>query len=364
MKKVIFVNATACTSGGVLSILNQFTENISKYDKENIYYIFSTVKKSVNDKNINFITDIKGKKILDRIIWDLIGMKQWAKQNKINPHLIISLQNTGVRFEKVKQIVYLHQPLPYAKESKWSLFKEDEAKLWIYKNIYKWWIDFTVKRHANIIVQTEWMKEALINRGYSNDKILVSKPDIGIVEIDKINPIKYNKKFLFYPAADYKYKNHMIIINAVKEIVEDSNSQVSKFKVIFTLNKQSNIYKEVVKLKLNNYFEFVGELPYEKVLSYYKGCQAVLFPSYIETFGLPLIEGSSFGKKILVADCRYSKEVLNNYLLAEYLRYDDVRAWSKGIKDIMKEYEEQAVILKSGNGWDGVFDLINKTVQI
>lgn len=80
MSKIIFVNATACTSGGVLTILNQFIENIKIYDRKNVYYIFSTKNIYVNLDNINIITNIKGKKYLDRIKWDLFGIKGWAKK--------------------------------------------------------------------------------------------------------------------------------------------------------------------------------------------------------------------------------------------------------------------------------------------
>jgi len=38
-----------------------------------------------------------------------------------------------------------------------------------------------------------------------------------------------------------------------------------------------------------------------------------LFPSYIETFGLPLIEAAAFGLPIGVANEAYAHEVLKGY---------------------------------------------------
>lgn len=359
MKKIIFVNATACTSGGVLSILNQFTENILKYNDGNVYYIFSTVEQSIDNRNIIFIKDIKGKKYLDRLLWDLIRMKRWSKKNNVKPDLIVSLQNTGVRFNNVHQIVYVHQSLPYSKESNWSVIKKDERKLWAYKNLYKLWIDFTVKKNAYVVVQTHWMREALIDRGYLKEKIVISKPNVDHIEIDRINPVKERFQYLFYPAADYKYKNHIILINAVKNIVEKQDILKGKYKIVFTLAQDSIVYKYVVEYGLEDYFEFVGVLSYEKVLSYYKGCQAVLFPSYIETFGLPLIESSIFGKKILVSDCKYSREVLSDYKLSIFISQADIQAWECEIKKAINEYEEKPCKIKQKTGWNHMFDLIN-----
>lgn len=363
MKKVIFVNATACTSGGVLSILNQFIENILKYNEDNIYYIFSI--KNIKDyyKNIIFINDIKGKKKMDRILWDLSGMKRWSKQNGIKPDLIISLQNTGVVFNKVKQIVYLHQSLPYAKESKWSLFKSDERKLWVYKNIYKWWIDLTVKKYANVIVQNQWMKEALIARGYKREKITVSMPNVKNIEIKKVQPIIFKEKYFFYPAADYKYKNHIILIKAVKEIM-NNNLINDKFKIIFTLTKKSDVYRKIIEYGVEDYFELIGNINFQDVLKYYKGCHAVLFPSYIETIGLPLIEASMFGKKILVADCKYSKEVLRDNKLARFVSYNSVNNWREEIELLLNDYKEKPINIKQKTSWSNMFELINNILDL
>lgn len=364
MKKIIFVNATAATEGGILTVLRQFINEIEIRNQKHVnYYVFSTINIKTNCRNINIISNIKGKNKLDRIIWDIVGMKKWAEKNSINPDVIISLQNTGVIFNGIRQIIYIHQPLPYAKESKWSIFKVDERKMWFYKNIYKLWIDFTVKNKSEIIVQTEWMKLALINRGYIEEKITISKPSIKKVDINSIPKIKESCKFLFYPAADYKYKNHNILVNSIKSMRDKGVLKEGDFKIIFTLTKDSNIYKIVNKYGLEKYFEFIGAISYDKVLSYYKSCQAVVFPSYIETFGLPLIEASTFGKKILVADCSYSKEVLSNYKLVKFIRYNDIEKWEKELIYAMDSYEEIPTEIKYKNNWETMFECIEKQLN-
>lgn len=67
-KYIIFVNDTAATEGGALTILRQFLSNISKYSPENfIYYVFCSLEelKQYESDNIKIINDIKGKKRID-----------------------------------------------------------------------------------------------------------------------------------------------------------------------------------------------------------------------------------------------------------------------------------------------------------
>lgn len=359
MKKNIFVNATAATEGGILTILKQFVSEAINIKNEGLqFYIFTSISMNITDPKIKIVSYIRGKKKVDRIIWDIVGMKRWAKKNNIYPDVIISLQNTGVNFRNVPQIVYIHQPLPYAKESRWNLFKQDERKLWIYKNIFKWWIDLTVKNKAKVIVQTEWMKNALKQRGYIESNIIIAKPNVNIIDIDKVEDSEYTGRYLFYPAADYKYKNHLIILQAVKEIISDKEILDKNFKIIFTLDTKSKIYNKVRREGLDEYFEFIGNIKYEKVLSLYKDCKAVIFPSYIETFGLPLIEGASFGKKILVADCSYSREVLKNYKMVNYIDYDNKLKWKEYILESLLEYDLQPQGNIYINEWSKVFNLV------
>ena len=64
MQKIIFVNTTATTEGGALTILKQFLEGISTYSKKNInYYIFCSLKELdiYENKNIKIINNIKRK---------------------------------------------------------------------------------------------------------------------------------------------------------------------------------------------------------------------------------------------------------------------------------------------------------------
>ncbi|NFO47801.1 glycosyltransferase family 4 protein [Clostridium botulinum] len=367
-RKVIFVNATSVTIGGSLTILKQFIKNIFLYKEQGeIYYIFVPINSDYKDTGYVKFIKIKGKKYIDRLKWDIYGMKQWSKKKDIFPDLIISLQNTGVFFNNIKQIIYLHQSLPYAEESRWNIFKKDERKMWFYRNIYNIWIDKTIKPDYFIVVQTHWMKQVLINRGYLGTNIIISKPDVDEIKVEDIKSLKKEKDFcFFYPAADYKYKNHNVIIEAINKLYCSNKNLEKKIQIIFTLEKKSYLYERVVELGLEKIIKFVGQIPYNEVLRYYKSCDVVLFPSYIETFGLPLIEASKFNKKILVSNCSYSREVLENYNNAIYIDYKDIYEWSININNAINNannnVKESIHIKKSSNGWDSTFELINRLV--
>jgi glycosyltransferase involved in cell wall biosynthesis len=61
----------------------------------------------------------------------------------------------------------------------------------------------------------------------------------------------------------------------------------------------------------------------EAVFAQYREAACLLFPSVLETWGLPITEFKPLGKPVLVADCRYAAETVGDYANAAYFGADD-----------------------------------------
>lgn len=89
----------------------------------------------------------------------------------------------------------------------------------------------------------------------------------------------------------------------------------NNYKVIFTLNGNEN--KNIKKLKKiveeeNLPIEFIGYIDINSVYDYYSK-SILIFPSYIETFGLPMLEAKMHKSPILASNCPFSHEILDGY---------------------------------------------------
>jgi len=373
---MVFVNATAATEGGALTIIKQFLEGISIYSNKNvIYYVFFSVKELevYESENIKIINNIKGKKWVDRIKWDLWGLKNWGKKKDIRANLIISFQNTGVKYyNDTKQLIYLHQSIPFYRSIKWSFFKKDERYLWFYKNVYKKIIKYSLKYNSYIVVQTEWMKNAVIQQfKWNTSKIAVIKPDLKNILIEKIPNLDFKdgKFHIFYPANTAVYKNHKLILRAIRYIKDNHAEIYNNLLFHFTFNDNMGNNRNTVLIKLtkdlqiDEHIKYEGKISYERVLSFYKSCNLTLFPSYIESFPLPLIEAASFGLPILVSDLDYAREVIGGYKGAKFLNYKDAKLWAENIIDMYNKrikYKPYNVNYKTS--WKDIFKLIEKLI--
>lgn len=327
--KNIIVNATALCSSGGLIILQQFVSNIPR--SNDIYYIF--INKNVQfteQKNVRFIPTNK-KNLIERFWWDAYGLNIWIKKNKIIPNTIISLQNTSIRTSfSSKKIIYYHNIISLSEHS-WNIFKKSERTLWFYKHVYPVFVKLFLDKHTQVFVQLEYIKKAFIQKfGVIADNVHVIFPDLKTPEPENFMGLELpeNQVCFFYPAVSFEYKNHNILFEAFLHIDSKLTKRIT---VYFTCNKDELNVKYHFK---NIDIIFLGSIPHAQVMWIYERVNALLFPSYIESFGLPLIEAASTGIKILAPDLPYSREVLNGYNGVKFIDYNDSVIWGDNILEI------------------------------
>jgi len=360
----IVVNDIAASTTGALSILKEFysyvRENGSKHE-----WIFLLSDNYVEEtENIKVIckSDVK-KNWFRRLKFDLISGHKYIESLK--PDVYFSLQNTMSFFYKGRQIIYVHQPLGFQKEKNFSLFKAEEREYAIYQHIIGRLIDISIKKSDHTIVQTRWMKDAIVKKlRVSEEKVSNILPSLENYSEYEINECP-DRKCFFYPSGDIIYKNHESIYSAVKELIK---SGITDFKIYLTLNEKE--FSDLVKPKqgdvkqgdgasaskqgdgasasnkgssqsagacehdiIMSHFVCMGRIDRSKVFEYYQR-SALLFPSYIETFGYPLAEARGVGTIILASDCPFSRELLEGYENAHFFHPFDVNALSS----LMKAY--------------------------
>lgn len=342
----IVVNNIAASKGGAMSILKEFYDYIKHNDSEN-EWIFLLADKYIDEtENIKVITLPKVKsKWINRLKFDFFLGKKLI--NEIKPHVVFSLQNTIIFGAKSKQVLYVQQSIPFQSIKKFSFIKKDERVLAIYQHIIGNIIKLSIKKSDSVIVQAKWMKESVISSTKVCDKkVKVVKPNITNIEISK--KVKLEKNSFFYPTSNSIYKNNNCIYEACKIL---NKNKINNFEVKLTIDKDY--------LDLNN-IKCIGNIPRQKVIKEYSK-SILIFPSFIETVGLPLLEAMKIGGIIFASDCQFSREVLDNYENAYFFNPFDPNElallMSKAIngeieiKDINKSD-------KSKNSWNDVKNII------
>lgn len=363
MKKVIILSGINMTEGGILSIYKDCL-NFLKNDLANKYKIIALVHKKELFKEIEGLENIEFLEFEDsksswfkRCYYEYFYFKKLSK--KLKPYLWLSLHDMTPNVTTEKLAVYCHNSTPFY-NMKFKDIKYDK-KVFLFSKFYKYLYKINIKKNNFVIVQQNWIREEF-EKMYDIKNIIVAPPNNDYL-VKNIENIIIEENSFFYPSFPRIFKNFEIICQAV-ELLE--NSGINNFKVYLTINGTENLYsKEIIeKYRKLKCIEFLGLISREEVFNYYSKVECLIFPSKLETWGLPISEFKSFNKPIILSELPYSHETIGNYdkclffnpNLAEELK-------NQMLKIINKKKEYQKNEIKYDNkittsNWKSLFDIL------
>ncbi len=317
------------SESGALSILDDLYNQVKDYEDKSVLWVF-VVSLPKYEQTTNIVVDrfpwVK-KNWLLRFYFETFTTRELLKKYK--PNVVVSLQNKGINFYHGQQIVYLH--LPFILTDHRFDVRVDGTKLWFYQNVFSKSIFRSLRKVDLTVVQTQWMKSALIRKAHVEAKrIVVQQPDISSNEIMAFDDTPNNRKRLFYPATAFFYKNHITLLKALKYA---QYRGYSNYELILTIRENDNNYTQ----KLCNFVRdnnlnvfFCGRISRQQVFSMYKK-SVLVFPSYVESFGLPLLEARMTGSPIIASDTPFCREILDGYSKVSFFSETDYETLGKEI---------------------------------
>lgn len=322
----ILVYDVAAEDGGGLLLLKEFHE-AAKTAPSHIKWVFLTslpeLEKGPNIE-VRRYPEVK-QSWRNRLRFEHQKMPQIIEEMK--PDLVISLQNMPVKRCKVRQFVYLHQSLQYCPK-KFSFLKKEERSLAIRQRLIGRVIKNAMPKAEHIFVQTQWIKDATCAWLKRPEKEVTVVP-VKLREDVPVVPFAGEKsKVFFYPARAEVYKNHKTIMDACK-ILQDRG--ITDYRVVLPL-QPGGLTEKLRRQAEGLPIEILGAISYEQVWEFYSKA-TLLFPSYLETCGLPMLEAKMAGSRILASDMPFSHEALDGYPNARFFPYED----GKQLADYMQQ---------------------------
>lgn len=312
----IFVNACTLRVAGGLSIGINFLKTC--YENPNLNFEITAVvppglgyEKYQSDR----ITVIPIPKILSKAIFRLVLDFIWLpnKIRKSKPQAIFSMGNIALPIRSIPQALFLHWPYAvYLKGPFW------DSMPWIPKllrNIRVAQFKFFLPYADFVFVQGEHMQKRLCEIYHiPKEKTLVvpSSIDSRLNPDAKPLPIQFPKEYLTvgFLSRYYSHKNFDLLLQCA-ELIKTKQLQIA---ILITLSpnhgpEAQHFISKIKAKELSDILINLGPIPFEQVSSFYNTIDALVFPSLVETFGLPQVEAMKFGKPVLAADLDYAHEI-------------------------------------------------------
>ena len=341
--KTIVISAINIFSGGALTILNNCLDTIVQTKLYEQYNIITIVhKKELFTPYAQYIKLIDLPKSrngwLKRIYYEYFYFKKLSKQLK--PYLWLSLHDITPSVTAEKRAVYCHNPSPFLKLRKLDL--KFDYKIVLFSLLYKYLYRINIHKNDFVIVQQQWLKNEFIKMYKLQDKktIVAYASQSQINKTPKQNTITTNSETtFFYPSLPRQFKNFELICQAAEIL----NTKNCKFKVILSIDGSENSYSKWILDKYRNIpnVDFHGLIPFNEMEHFYGKTDCLIFPSRLETWGLPISEFANYNKPMLLADLPYAHETSYGAKLVGYFNSNSAEELAeKMMLVIEKKYVE------------------------
>ena len=364
-KKTIIISAINFNEGGPLTIYKECLKCLEENFLEEYKVVALVHDKSLfseSEGKIEFMEFKDSKKsYLKRLYYEYIYFKKLSE--KLKPYLWLSLHDTTPNVTADKRVVYCHNPMMFYKMTEKE--RKKSFKLFLFSKFYKYIYKINIKKNNYVIVQQDWIRKEF-KKAFGIENIIVAHPEVNpeALKIDK--NIEIEKNSFVYPSFPRVFKNFEVICKA-SEILENKN--IKNFKVYLTIDGSENIYSKEITEKYNKLecVKFIGLQSRENLMKYYNKTETVIFPSKIETWGLPITEAKEFKKKLILADLPYAHETLGNYQNIFFFNPDSAEELAAKMESVIteKNINFDGNICKNieqpyCNNWKELFEIVLK----
>ncbi|MBU5430648.1 glycosyltransferase [Kineothrix sp. MSJ-39] len=360
--KTLVLSGINLFEGGPLSIFYDCLDEIIRQHVNEHYHIVAFVhKKNLFEKYKNDVELIEFQDSRDsyfkRLRYEYVYFYEYSKLHDVD--VWFSLHDITPHVKANKIYTYCHNPSPFMKKdiTKIKYSATNVAFSFFYKYLYR----INIKSATGIIVQHNWMREEFLKM-FPITNVIVARPTMH-VDYEYIPKAQNQtcKTFLFASYPRY-FKNFEIICEACNILKRND------FEVWFTLKGDENAYAYDLRKRYKNIknIKWLGIQPREKVLEMYNQINYMIFPSTLESWGLPISEFKLTGKPMLLADLPYAHETLGAYDKAIFFNPYDEKELAIEMERLLDGKEkfaiasEQPIRQPFAKNWEELIHLILK----
>ena len=367
----IVIDQSLFQGGGFQASISDSLDLLTQMTREKLIF-FTTKKKNISILedyniqaiylNIGIINSIKSKlrrQITSNYLFKIISKFEHYSPfetaiKKYNVDIVYFLSPSSLALDldstnfilRVWDIAHLDHPeFPEVRN-----FREFEAR----DNLYK----RTLKKATAIVADSEIGKENIINK-YNIDKsriyirglsiqseLIKNKSMFEASSLDVKKRFNIKSPYLFYPAQFWPHKNHIYILEGLKILNYKYNINVS---AVFTGSDKGNLsyIKDYAgNLNLEDRIIYPGFVNSEELYKLYKGCIALVMPTYFGPTNIPPLEAFFMGVPVLYSDlCGPKSQVEDASILINLM---DPHSMADSIKSLLEDQELRNSFIAKG----------------
>jgi len=188
-------------------------------------------------------------------------------------------------------------------------------------------------------------------------------PSLVVPPLDEDEQAKTRTMRFFYPTYPRSFKNVELLLQAAR-ILEHGG--IEGFEIWLTIDGSENRYAAKLRREYDGLrsVSWLGIMPRDRILVLYAKADCLLFPSRLETWGMPISEFQQTGKPMLVIDLPYAHETVGAYPSVRFFPpgnplalADDMKSFLRG-RLAFSQTSAPAIAAPFAADWTALFHIL------
>ena len=340
--KILYISQWFSSIGGGGEVVFQDLAKGMARQGHDVDVICSQIKtlnyklKNVNEHRIKPLLDIPPPTLKQNILYIINALIKGSTLLRNKNIEIIHANNlgsviVGVILSKVFRlpiVVTIHDVFTTSSQDHWEQWTKQGSKISkITSKIAPVLEKITVKIPPDIIhTVSNITKEDLIKFG-ATTKIKVIPNGVDLDDYSILQSEKDYDRYVIFIGRLVFYKNLDVIISAFIDVVKQLHS--SKMLILGDGPMRKKWEKRVTDLNLQENIKFVGYISDKEKINLLSRSSALVLPSFVEGFGLVILEAFAMEKPVLVADVKPLSELVYNNIDGFVLPVNSPKKWAE-----------------------------------
>jgi glycosyltransferase involved in cell wall biosynthesis len=147
------------------------------------------------------------------------------------------------------------------------------------------------------------------------ERVAVVPYGVSEASFQAAEPVRSEVPYLFLPASPERHKNIETLIESLRFVSDPRLELWIAGNSLLDPEHTRALEALAARLGLTARVRFLGPVPYAKLLGYYRGAAAFVFPSLLESFGHPLLEAMIAGAPVIASDIPTFREIARDTAL-------------------------------------------------
>jgi glycosyltransferase involved in cell wall biosynthesis len=317
VNQTIYINASTAHVGGAVTYINGLVRALAKRARDHKYIVFANPELTARfevAEHVDFVTvfgDGRRPPFVARLLWDQLGLRRSLTHR---PAVLFAAANVALFRSPVPQVLLLRQSLYFSRDFRERILPARSLRSRAEERTRFEYLKRSIDAADHLLVPSQSMKDAL------TATLRVGMPISVLPYATVADPLRHvtrrDRPFTFvYPSHYADYKNFRHLLEGAKRLRQRG------YKFRLRLNAEPEGFPSYVSAwhsgdcqlfadpALASVLERVGPQTADGVRRSLDDADALVMPSFTESFGHPFLEAMRVGLPIAASDRPIAHEI-------------------------------------------------------